>query len=212
MITIRMPAVRPEQLVGGEQYYIRHTDTFLGPFDGDVGLLPFTYDDSYWFHLTTDPSAIFDAYDEHWEFFPMADGPPVNPVLLVPPAPRQVPLPYGGRLVVSNGARNVVSMTNIAEGDQLVNWNMNADPQGRRESNFGHYYSMNTYNQLPDPKISPTTRARINTKNPRRYTASLRVVNTAFPKGSANAGLFDRTRSKRKRKAKSRKNKLTQRN
>ena len=68
---------------------------------------------------------------------------------------------------------------------------------------------MNTYNQLPNPKVSPLTRALINTKNPKRYTASRRVVNAAFPSGSANAGLFNRARSMRmrKRKAKSRKNK-----
>ena len=199
-----MPPVPPEQLVGGEQYYIRHTDTFEGPLNR---LDAFTFDDNYWFHLSADPRVIFDAFDPDWLFFPFADGLPVNPALLVaPPAPPPLPLPYGGRLVVSNGAQNVVSMANITEGDQLVNWNMNADPQGRRESNFGHYYTMNTYNQL-NPKISPTTRAHINTKNPKRYTASKRVVNTAFPKGSANAGLFERSRSRRKRKAKSRKNK-----
>jgi hypothetical protein len=204
-----MPPVRPEQLVGGQQYYIRHNDTFLGPFEGDIGLLPFMYDDNLWFHLSIDPSAIFDAYDEHWLFFPIADGLPVNPAPLVAPrAPRPLPLPYGGRLVVSKGTQNVVSMANIAEGDQLVNWNMNADLEGRRESNFGHYYTMDTYTKL-DPKISPISRGLI--RNPKRYTASLRVVNTAFPKGSANAGLFERTRSRRmrKRKGKSRKNKRT---
>ena len=192
-----MPPVRRDQLVVGQQYYIRDRDTFRGPWGpGNLGQQAFTYDGGVLFHVSTAPLATLNALGD-WLFFPIAGGPPVPPV--VAPA-----IPYGGRLVVSDGAQNVVSMANIAEGDQLVNWNMNADPQGRRESNFGHYYTMNTYNQL-NPKISPTTRGQI--RNPRRYTASLRVVNTAFPKGSANAGLFERTRSKRKRKAKSRKNK-----
>ena len=194
-----MPPVPRNQLVVGQQYYIRDRDSFRGPWGPGPGQLAFTYDGGVLFHVTTAPVATLNALGD-WLFFPIAGGPPVNPALLVaPPA-----IPYGGRLVVSDGAQNVVSMANIAEGDQLVNWNMNADPQGRRESNFGHYYKMNTYNQL-NPKISPITRGPI--RNPKRHTASLRVVNTAFPKGSANAGLFERTRSKRKRKAKSRKNK-----
>jgi hypothetical protein len=49
------------------------------------------------------------------------------------PPPLGAALPDGGPLFVSDGAQNVVSMANIAEGDQLVNWNMNGDPQGRRE-------------------------------------------------------------------------------
>jgi hypothetical protein len=194
-----MPPVRPEQLVVGQQYYIRDRDSFRGPWGPGPGQQAFTYDGGVLFHVTTAPLATLNALGD-WLFFPIAGGPPVNPALLVaPPA-----IPYGGRLVVSDGAQNIVSMANIAEGDQLVNWNMNADPQGRRESNFGHYYKMNTYNRL-NPKISPITRGPI--RNPKRHTASLRVVNTAFPRGSANAGLFERTRSKRKRKGKSRKNK-----
>jgi hypothetical protein len=153
-------------------------------------------------------AAEFDALSDNWLFFPIADGPPVPPPVVAPaPPPGAAALPDGGPLFISDGAQNVATMENIAVGDQLVNWNMNADPEGRRESNFGHYYTANTYNQLPNPKISPTTRARINTKNPKRYTASRRMVNTAFPQGSANAGLFERSRSRRKRKAKSRKNK-----
>jgi len=199
-----MPPVHRNQLVVGQQYYIRDRDSFRGPWGGGpLGLQPFTYDGDRIFHVTTAPLATLNAVGD-WLFFPIAGGPPVNPALLVAPPP--VHLPYGGRLVVSDGAQNIVSMANIAEGDQLVNWNMNADPQGRRESNFGHYYKMNTYNRL-NPKISPITRALISTKNPRRHTASLRVVNTAFPRGSANAGLFERSRSRKKRKAKSRKNK-----
>jgi hypothetical protein len=195
-----MPPVGRDQLVVGQQYYIRDRDRFRGPWGSDIGLLAFTYDDGISFHVTTNPAAGFLALGD-WLFFPIAGGVPVPPALAPPPV---AVLPYGGRLVVSDGAQNVVSMANIAEGDQLVNWNMNADPQGRRESNFGHYYTMNTYNQL-NPKISPTTRGPI--RNPRRHTASLRVINIAFPKGSANAGLFNRARSTRKRKGKSRKNK-----
>ena len=195
-----MPPVGRDQLVIGQQYYIRD-DTFRGPWGGAFGLLPFTYDGGISFHVTGAPAAEFDALSHNWLFFPIAGGPPV------PPPPGAAALPDGGPLVISDGAQNIATMENIAVGDQLVNWNMNADPEGRRESNFGHYYTVNTYNKLPNPKISPTTRARINTKNPKRYTASRRMVNTAFPQGSANAGLFERSRSRRKRKAKSRKNK-----
>lgn len=199
-----MPPVRLDQLVVGQQYYIRDMNTFQGPWGGAVGLTPFTYDGGISFHVTTAPLAEFDAFSPEWLYYPIAGGVPVPPVVAPVPLP---PLPDGGPLVVSDGAQNVVTMENIDEGDQLVNWNMNADPQGRRESDFGHYYKMNTYNQIPNPKRSPITRALINTKNPKRYTASRRVVNAAFPKGSANAGLFNRARSSRKRKAKSRKNK-----
>ena len=202
-----MPPVRLDQLVVGQEYYIRD-DTFLGPWGGAFGLLPFTYDGGISFHVTIAAAAEFDALSDNWLFFPIADGPPVAPPVVAPaPPPGAAALPDGGPLFISDGAQNVATMENIAVGDQLVNWNMNADPEGRKESNFGHYYTANTYNQLPNPKISPTTRARINTKNPKRYTASRRVVNTAFPQGSANAGLFERSRSRRKRKAKSRKNK-----
>jgi len=202
-----MPPVRRDQLVVGQEYYIRD-DTFLGPWGGAFGLLPFTYDGGISFHVTIAAAAEFDALSDNWLFFPIADGPPVAPPVVAPaPPPGAAALPDGGPLFISDGAQNVATMENIAVGDQLVNWNMNADPEGRKESNFGHYYTANTYNQLPNPKISPTTRARINTKNPKRYTASRRVVNTAFPQGSANAGLFERSRSRRKRKAKSRKNK-----
>jgi hypothetical protein len=197
-----MPPVRRDQLVVNQMYYIRNRHTFQGPWGAGMGLAPFTYFGGIRFYANQAPGATFDAYSDDWLFFPFAGGVPIPPPVV---APRPVAvLPYGGRLVVSDGAQNVVSMANIAEGDQLVNWNMNADPQGRRESNFGHYYTMNTYNQL-NPKISPTTRGPI--RNPRRHTASLRVINTAFPKGSANAGLFNRARSARKRKGKSRKNK-----
>jgi len=202
-----MPLVRLDHLVVGQEYFIRHINTFLGPWEGDLGLTPFTFDGGISFHVTGAPAAEFDAFSPDWLFFPIAGGPPVPPPVVAPaPPPGAAALPDGGPLFISDGAQNVVSMANIAVGDQLVNWNMNADPEGRRESNFGHYYTVNTYNQL-NPKISPTTRAHINTKNPKRYTASKRVVNTAFPKGSANAGLFERSRSRRKRKAKSRKNK-----
>ena len=199
-----MPPVRLNQLVVGQQYYIRDMNTFQGPWGSAIGLSAFTYDGGVEFHVTGAPLADFLALGE-WLYFPIAGGVPVPPPVVAPaPLP---PLPDGGPLVVSDGAQNVVTMENIDEGDQLVNWNMNADPQGRRESDFGHYYKMNTYNQIPNPKRSPITRALINTKNPKRYTASRRVVNAAFPKGSANAGLFNRARSSRKRKAKSRKNK-----
>ena len=202
-----MPPVRLDQLVVGQQYYVRDMDTFQGPWGSAMGLSAFTFDGGVNFHVTGAPLADFLALG-NWLFFPIAGGVPVRPPLVAPaPIPLAAALPDGGPLVVSDGAQNVVSMENIAEGDQLVNWNMNGDPQGRRESDFGHYYKMNTYNQIPNPKVSPTTRARINTKNPKRYTASRRVVNAAFPKGSANAGLFNRARSMRKRKAKSRKNK-----
>ena len=201
-----MPPVGRDQLVVGQQYYIRDMNTFDGPWGGAFGLLPFTYDGGISFHVTIAAAAEFDAFSPEWLYYPIAGGVPVPPVVVPAPLP---PLPDGGPLFFSDGAQNVVTMENIDEGDQLVNWNMNADPQGRRESDFGHYYKMNTYNQLPNPKVSPTTRVRINTKNPKRYTASRRVVNAAFPKGSANAGLFNRARSMRmrKRKAKSRKNK-----
>ena len=202
-----MPPVGRDQLVVGQQYYIRDRDTFQGPWGSAIGLRAFTYDGGINFHVTEAPGVDF--FDNgNWLFFPIAGGAPVPPPVVVPaPPPLAAALPDGGPLFFSDGAQNVVSMENIAEGDQLVNWNMNGDPQGKRESNFGHYYKVNTYNQLPNPKQSPTTRARINTKNPKRYTASLRVVNAAFPKGSANAGLFNRARSTRKRKGKSRKNK-----
>ena len=199
-----MPPVGRDQLVVGQQYYIRDANTFEGPWGGAFGLLPFTYDGGISFHVSIAQAAEFDAFSPEWLYYPIAGGVPVPPVVAPVPLP---PLPDGGPLVVSDGAQNVVTMENIDEGDQLVNWNMNADPQGRRESDFGHYYKMNTYNQLPNPKVSPTTRVRINTKNPKRYTASRRVVNAAFPKGSANAGLFNRARSMRMRKGKSRKNK-----
>ena len=199
-----MPPVGRDQLVVGQQYYIRDMNTFDGPWGGAFGLLPFTYDGGISFHVTIAQAAEFDAFSPEWLYYPIAGGVPVPPVVAPVPLP---PLPDGGPLVVSDGAQNVVTMENIDEGDQLVNWNMNADPQGRRESDFGHYYKMTTYNQIPNPKVSPTTRVRINTKNPKRYTASRRVVNAAFPQGSANAGLFNRARSSRKRKGKSRKNK-----
>ena len=199
-----MPPVGRDQLVVGQQYYIRDMNTFDGPWGGAFGLLPFTYDGGISFHVTIAQAAEFDAFSPEWLYYPIAGGVPVPPVVAPVPLP---PLPDGGPLVVSDGAQNVVTMENIDEGDQLVNWNMNADPQGRRESDFGHYYKMTTYNQIPNPKVSPTTRVRINTKNPKRYTASRRVVNAAFPKGSANAGLFNRARSMRMRKGKSRKNK-----
>jgi hypothetical protein len=202
-----MPPVRLDQLVVGQQYYIRD-NTFQGPWGGDIGLTPFTYEGGISFHVTAAPAAEFDAFSPDWLFFPIAGGPPVPPPVVAPaPPPGAAALPDGGPLFISDGAQNVATMENIAVGDQLVNWNMHADPEGRRESNFGHYYTAKTYNQLANPKISPTTRARINTKNPKRYTASRRVVNTAFPQGSANAGLFERSRSRKKRKAKSRKNK-----
>jgi hypothetical protein len=205
-----MAPVRRDQLVVGQQYYLRDEgDVSQGPWGGVLGLQPFTYDGDGSFHITTNPIADLNSFGGNWLFFPIADGPPVAPPVVAPapPPPGAAALPDGGPLVISDGAQNVATMENIAVGDQLVNWNMNADPEGRRESNFGHYYTVNTYNQLPNPKISPTTRARINTKNPKRYTASRRMVNTAFPQGSANAGLFERSRSRRKRKAKSRKNK-----
>ena len=199
-----MPPVGRDQLVVGQQYYIRDMNTFDGPWGGAFGLLPFTYDGGISFHVTIAQAAEFDAFSPEWLYYPVAGGVPVPPVVVPAPLP---PLPDGGPLFFSDGAQNVVTMENIDEGDQLVNWNMNADAQGKRESDFGHYYKMNTYNQLPNPKVSPTTRVRINTKNPKRYTASRRVVNAAFPQGSANAGLFNRARSSRKRKGKSRKNK-----
>ena len=201
-----MPPVRRDQLVVDQEYYIRDMNTFRGPWGTDIGLRAFTYDGGDEFHITNNQLADFSALGD-WLYFPVAGGVPVPPP--VAPPPLAAALPDGGPLFFSDGAENVVSKENIAEGDQLVNWNMNADQQGKRESNFGHYYKMNTYNQLPNPKVSPTTRARINTKNPKRYTASRRVVNAAFPKGSANAGLFNRARSSRmrKRKGKSRKNK-----
>lgn len=201
-----MPPVGRDQLVVGQQYYIRDINTFEGPWGNPLGLTAFTFDDGVEFHVTGVPLAEFIAMGE-WLYYPIAGGVPVPPVVAPAPIPLGAPLPDGGPLVVSDGAQNVVTMENIDEGDQLVNWNMNADPQGRRESDFGHYYKMNTYNQIPNPKRSPITRALINTKNPKRYTASRRVVNAAFPKGSANAGLFNRARSTRKRKGKSRKNK-----
>jgi hypothetical protein len=199
-----MPPVRWDQLVVGQQYYIRKKMDFEGPWGlGDepwkaMGLLAFTYDGEFEFHVTAYPDKLFSLLPplNVWLIFPIEDGVPVAPAL-----------PDGGPLVVSDDAKNVITMENIAEGDELVNWNMNGDPKGRRESDFGYYYKMNTYKQLPNPKVSPFTTARINTKNPKRYTASRRVVNTAFPKGSANADLFNRARSTRKRKGKSRKNK-----
>ena len=205
-----MPPVEFNQLVVGQQYYIRERANFLGPWRTDRGLLAFTYDGEGEFHVTEHPLAIFFVmFDDDWFFFPFAGGVPVPPVVAPAPPPLGAALPDGGPLFFSDGAQNVVTRENIDEGDQLVNWNMNRDLEGKRESDFGHYYKMNTYNQLLNPKVSPTTRARINTKNPKRYTASRRVVNAAFPSGSANAGLFNRTRSMRmrKRKAKSRKNK-----
>ena len=202
-----MPPVRLDQLVVDQQYYIRDTNTFQGPWGTAPGLTPFTFRGGITFHVTGRPAAEFDALGE-WLFFPIAGGVPVPPPVVAPaPIPLGAALPDGGPLFFSDDAQNVVTKENIGEGDQLVNWNMNANAQGKRESDFGHYYKMNTYNQLPNPKVSPTTRALINTKNPKRYTASRRVVNAAFPKGSANAGLFNRARSSRKRKAKSRKNK-----
>ena len=204
-----MPPVEREQLVVGQQYYIRDMITFEGPWGTAPGLTPFTFRGGITFHVTGRPAAEFDAMGP-WLFFPIAGGVPVPPPVVAPaPIPLGAALPDGGPLFFSDDAQNVVTMENIDEGDQLVNWNMNADAQGKRESNFGHYYKMNTYNQIPNPKRSPITRALINTKNPKRYTASRRVVNAAFPKGSANAGLFNRARSirMRKRKGKSRKNK-----
>ena len=103
--------------------------------------------------------------DDEWFFFPFAGGVPVPPVVAPAPPPLGAALPDGGPLFFSDGAQNVVTRENIDEGDQLVNWNMNRDLEGKRESDFGHYYKMNTYNQLPNPKVSPLTRALINTKN-----------------------------------------------
>ena len=200
-----MAPVRRDQLVVGQQYYIRNLNTFLGPWENLFGLTAFTYDGEISFHVSGAPDAEFNAYSDDWLFYPIADGAPVPPAPLPPPLPPV--LPYGGHLLVSDNATNVATMESIADGDELVNWNMHADPLGRKESNFGHYYTQYTYNQLADPKTSPTTRALISTKNPRRYTALL----PAFPSGSANAGLFKRTRSKKTRsnkKGKSRKNKL----
>jgi len=204
---IRMAPVRRDQLVVGQQYYLRdEADVSQGPWGGILGLQPFTYDGNGSFHITTNPIANLNSFGGNWLFYPIADGPPVPPAPLPPPLPPA--LPYGGYLLVSDNAKNAISYDDIAEGDELVNWNMHADPLGRRESNFGYYYTKDTYNRLPDPKTSPITRGLIT--NPKLYTALL----PAFPSGSANAGLFKRTRSKKTRsnkKGKSRKNKLRKR-
>jgi len=204
-----MPPVRLDQLVIGQQYYLRDAgDLSQGPWGGGpLGLQPFTYDGGGIFYITTNPIVTLNSYGGNWLFYRVL---PAHLPPPLPPRPLPPPLPYGGHLLVSDNATNVATMESIADGDELVNWNMHADLQGRRESNFGYYYTQNTYNKLPDPKISPTTRTLINTKNPRRYTALL----PAFPSGSANAGLFKRTRSKKTRsnkKGKSRKNKLYKR-
>ena len=192
-----MQPLRLDQLVVGQQYYIRDMRAFQGPWGTVQGLNPFTFDGRDAFHLTNDPALDFLAFNNgDWLYFPIAGGVPVPPPVAAAPV-----LPNGGHLVVSDNAKNAISYDDIAEGDELVNWNMNADLQGKRESNFGYYYKTNSYNRLPNPKISPTTRALISTKNPRRYTALL----PAFPMGSANAGLFNRSRSTRKRKGKSQK-------
>lgn len=191
-----MQPLRLDQLIEGQQYYIRDIRAFQGPWGSAIGLNPFTFDGRDEFHLTNDPALDFLPSNNGWLYFPIAGGVPVPPPAAPPPV-----LPNGGHLVVSDNAKNVISYDDIAEGDELVNWNMNGDLQGKRESNFGYYYTKNTYNRLPNPKISPTTRALISTKNPRRYTALL----PAFPKGSANAGLFNRSRSSRTRKGKSQK-------
>jgi hypothetical protein len=192
-----MQPLRLDQLVVDQQYYIRDMRAFQGPWGTVQGLNPFTFDGRDEFHLTNDPALDFIAFNNgDWLYFPVAGGVPVPPPVVAPaPLP---PLPDGGHLVVSDNAKNAISYDDIAEGDELVNWNMNADLQGKRESNFGYYYKTNTYNKLPNPKISPTTRANISAKNPRRYTALL----PAFPSGSANAGLFNRSRSMRMRKRK----------
>jgi len=199
---IRMPPVRRDQLVVGQEYYLRDEgDVSEGPW-GVLGLQPFTYDGDGSFHITTNPIANLNSFGGNWLFYPIADGPPVPPAPLPPPLPPA--LPYGGHLLVSDNAKNAISYDDIAEGDELVNWNIQNDPQGRRESNFGYYYTKDTYNRLPDPKTSPITRGLIT--NPKLYTALLPA--------SPNSSLFERTRSKRtrsKRKGKSRKNKLRKR-
>jgi hypothetical protein len=140
-----MPLLRLDHLVVGQQYYIRD-NTFQGPWGGDLGLTPFTFDGGISFHVTGAPAAEFDAFSPDWLFFPIAGGLPVPPPVVAPaPPPGAAALPDGGPLFISDGAQNVATMENIAVGDQLVNWNMNADPEGRRESNFGHYYTVNTY-------------------------------------------------------------------
>lgn len=194
-----MPPVEREQLVVGQQYYIRDMNTFQGPWGTAPGLTPFVYDGGITFHVFGNDAADFDAMGGDWLYFPVAGGVPVPPPVVAPaPLP---PLPDGGHLVVSDNAKNAISYDDIAEGDELVNWNMHGDLQGKRESNFGYYYKTNSYNRLPNPKKSPTTRANISAKNPKRYTALL----PAFPSGSANATLFNRSRSTRKRKGKSQK-------
>ena len=198
-----MPPLNLDQLLVGEQYYLRDKDTFLPPEPYRLGSGSLTLDNvdenNYFsFHVTEKPSfkLSFEREDNIWFFFPVADGEPV------PPAPAEQE--YGGYLVVPDDAKNIVSMESIAEGDELVNWNIQNDPQGRRESNFGYYYTKDTYNRLPDPKTSPITRGLIT--NPKLYTALMPA--------SPNSSLFERTRSKRtrsKRKGKSRKNKLRKR-
>ena len=189
-----MQALLLDQLVVGQQYYIRDIRTFQGPWGTVLGLNPFTFDGRDEFHVTNDPALDFLAFNNSdWLYVPLAVGVPVPPPVAAAPV-----LPNGGHLVVSDNAKNAISYDDIADGDELVNWNMNADLQGKRESNFGYYYTKNSYNRLPNPKISPTTRANISAKNPKRYTALL----PAFPSGSANAGLFNRSRSMRMRKRK----------
>jgi len=202
-----MPPIRFNELIIGRRYFIRSSYTSRGPWGSALGLRIFQL-------LRIEPGGkyIFITDDEHghshelhipvgaggqWMYYPIEDGLPVHiPIGAPVPAPLPAPLPHGGLMYVPEGTESAL-MSNIQNNTELVNWG---------ESAYGHYYTAANYAGLPNPKLSPMTRAPI--VNPRRYTVTRRVVNNAFPLGSVNAGLFGGRRarkSRRRRGTKSRK-------
>lgn len=79
-------------------------------------------------------------------------------------------IPNVGTLNIPAGSTNVVSLDDIREGDEMVNFH--------GEHGFGRYYKQSTFNQLPIMnsylyKKNPTTRATITRNNVRKYKAHL---------------------------------------
>jgi hypothetical protein len=75
-----------------------------------------------------------------------------------------------GTMNISRGSTNTISLDDIEEGDEMVNFH--------GEHGYGRYYKKSSFNQIPVTypsryKKNPTTRANITRNNLRKYKAHL---------------------------------------
>jgi hypothetical protein len=172
-----MAPVPMEDLVIGRYYYIRSKrDINEAPW-GEGGKAPFFYTGED-FRLGSEVGPELVAFDAQWNFFKVEDGEPMIPLNIR----------HEGRMFVPEGTNSVL-LSEIKEGDEIVNWG---------ESKYGRFYTAANYAGLPSPKISPSSRLPI--VNPRRYTVSQNPKNAVEAFATTNTNLFKGGKKSRRRR------------